>query len=1018
MRRIGTVITLLVFAMPAWTQGSRRDDIVFGPAGHPLFNATATVCASSATGTPCSPLAQLPTDDPQGVTAPNPLQTDGLGDYHLYAAPGRYELQFSATGVQGASTLNHIILPSDPFSLRSLSTSGTIRAETMSLGGNLNVSGNAAVAGSPTVNGGPVPSTAVQSFSNGPYFRSGSPWFDVKGFCASGSQQQTKGTITRGQTALTLASAIDFAACPAGSGQPGEGITIYHAGPAPTIAAPTGVSVTPVGGTATSSYGYELVANDYAGGVTAPTAAVTTSAGEPVGSLSATVYNMVCFTPSANAASYTLYRSVSGGAYAYVATFWDSTPPSAAFCYHDTNYNQNGQSWGNATTTIPDWGSSTVPSAAANDWCQTTIASGMGTPSLTLSASCPNSASGTIVKHDDTPAIQSAVNAANTGAGGTVTFPQSGNFNMGKMTWPPEAVSSVYRGWIILDVQGQISLTYPLIFASTGTAPQNKIRVTGSRGSSAASSQFPFTNVGFISSGFVSPAIHVFYENSVPVYPIVIDHVAIYNRGIGGGDGIVNDGGNSGGLYISNVDIAVTGTPLKVGYSSTFYGTAADGPCTLSGGFGLYVDHSTFTSFFNGNPLTNCDGWTIDINFGLAYFDHITLIGQGIHTMGMGTTDWSWIYEESGTTTGFLTWDTSVGACSPQCGSNTFRHVELSDPISGGNQYFIYTVNGSSTPPLGFVQIDNVEGIQGSNGLVGGTTPFYACQIDQEGPTTTNLVPGMCNQAAGVINGSVQAFTFGSAFTIPPNMATGINNFHSLNVGGIPGGRALGIQGPIGYTNDYIDVYDPSSTVSSQTIQASIDGKYIMHAYAFQQNAASMQQSWFGPLGKFVGGTSLELSASGSNSALGLKVSGSGDPLFIYDTSGALQTYADSSGAWHTAKAINSTLATGTAPFTVASTTPVANLTAQYAQTTQFTGTTPGIGGSALTAGQCSSGTVAIAGAAASMSVAVSPATDPGTGFVWEGFVSAANTITVRLCNVGGGTLTPTSSRYNVRVIQ
>jgi hypothetical protein len=66
MSRIGTVIALLVFAMPAWAQGSRRDDIVFGPAGHPLSNATVTVCASSATGMPCSPLAQLHTDDPQG----------------------------------------------------------------------------------------------------------------------------------------------------------------------------------------------------------------------------------------------------------------------------------------------------------------------------------------------------------------------------------------------------------------------------------------------------------------------------------------------------------------------------------------------------------------------------------------------------------------------------------------------------------------------------------------------------------------------------------------------------------------------------------------------------------------------------------------------------------------------------------------------------------------------------------------------------------------------------------------
>jgi hypothetical protein len=61
---------------------------------------------------------------------------------------------------------------------------------------------------------------------------------------------------------------------------------------------------------------------------------------------------------------------------------------------------------------------------------------------------------------------------------------------------------------------------------------------------------------------------------------------------------------------------------------------------------------------------------------------------------------------------------------------------------------------------------------------------------------------------------------------------------------------------------------------------------------------------------------------------------------------------------------------------------------------------------------------VTITGAATSMSIAASPATDPGTGFVWEGLVSAANTVTVRVCNVTGGALTPASSAYNVRVIQ
>jgi len=1049
MRRIGTVIALLLplCGMPAWAQGSRHDDIVVGAAGHALAAATVTVCVATATGIPCSPLAQLYMDDTLSVAAPNPLQTDGLGNYHFYAAPGRYQIQFSGTGVQGSVTMPDVILPNDPSSptFSSVSTSGAISARALSLGGNLSVSGNAAVSGALTVDGGPVPSTAVadtwtapQSFANGPYFTSGSPWFDVKGFCASGSQQQTTGTITGGSSALTLASAIDFTACPSGSGQPGEGITIYHAGGAPTIAAPIGVTVTPVGGSATTAYGYELVANDYAGGVTAPTAAATISNGEPVGSLSASIYNNVCFTTSTGAESYTLYRSVSSGAYAYVATFWDSTPPSPSFCYHDTNYNANGQAWGTGTTAIPDWGASTPPASALNDWCQTTIASGAGTASLTLAASCPRKATGAIVKHDDTPAVQAAVSACNTAAGGKVVFPISGNFTFGNIVWPD--TRTVARGWIILDIEGQITITYPLTFGSPGGTGygQSKIRITGGTGGSANSSQFPYSNTARINSGFVSPVIHTVYQNATSLYPFVFDHIGIYNRGMGGGDGIVNDGGNSGGLYISNVDVATTGTSLKIGFGGI--GGVGSGPCTSGGGFGAYVDHSTFTAYFNGDPLTDCDGWTIDLNFGLSYLDHISLIGQGLHTMGMGTTDWSYIYEESGSTTGFLTWDTSNGACTPQCGSNSFRHVELSDPLGSADQYFVQTVNGGSSPPIGTLYIDSVEQVSGTGPLISGTTPFSACEIHQNGPIPANLIPGNCVYAAGIINGNWAAWGGGSGANMTANMTSGsgLNPFYSLNLG-IPtgGGGALAFEGLPGNTADYVDWFDPSSSISSHTIQASIDANWVAHFYGFQQNSSSTKpnslvtqltstgligttaiSNYFGPSSAFVGGTTVDISASGRNSSLGLEVSGSGDPLFVYDTSGALQTYIDASGAFHTAKAITSTLATGTAPITVTSTTPVANLTAQYAQSTQLTGTTTGVGGSSLSAGQCTSGTVTVTGATPSMSSAVSPATDPGTGFVWEGFVSAANTVTVRVCNVSGSTATPTASAYNVRVIQ
>jgi hypothetical protein len=83
-----------------------------------------------------------------------------------------------------------------------------------------------------------------------------------------------------------------------------------------------------------------------------------------------------------------------------------------------------------------------------------------------------------------------------------------------------------------------------------------------------------------------------------------------------------------------------------------------------------------------------------------------------------------------------------------------------------------------------------------------------------------------------------------------------------------------------------------------------------------------------------------------------------------------------------------------------------------------LSGTTSSIGGSALAAGVCTTGTASVTSSATSMAVAVSPATDPGTGFTWNGWISAAGTVTVRVCNISSASATPTASAYNVRVIQ
>jgi hypothetical protein len=90
------------------------------------------------------------------------------------------------------------------------------------------------------------------------------------------------------------------------------------------------------------------------------------------------------------------------------------------------------------------------------------------------------------------------------------------------------------------------------------------------------------------------------------------------------------------------------------------------------------------------------------------------------------------------------------------------------------------------------------------------------------------------------------------------------------------------------------------------------------------------------------------------------------------------------------------------------------------ALTTQLplSGTTSSIGGSALAAGVCTTGTATVTGVSTAMTASASPVADPGTGFTWNAWVSSTTTVTVRVCNISSASATPTAETYNVRIIQ
>jgi len=179
-------MTVVAIAPSALAQGSRHDDIVFGPSGHPIANATVQVCQAGAIGTPCSPLATIYTDATLTVAAPNPFQTDGIGNYHFYAPAGRYEVQISGPGITGTITNPDVILPADTSS----SGSGNdISAFSLNLGGNLSVAGNATISGTLTASnfnpGNFSPSTL--NVTGDASFKGPRPYIDVTAYGAQGN---------------------------------------------------------------------------------------------------------------------------------------------------------------------------------------------------------------------------------------------------------------------------------------------------------------------------------------------------------------------------------------------------------------------------------------------------------------------------------------------------------------------------------------------------------------------------------------------------------------------------------------------------------------------------------------------------------------------------------------------------------------------------------------------------------------------------------------------------------------
>ena len=377
--------------VPTHAQGTRKDDIVFNSRGIPLSGATVRVCAMPASGQPCTPLALIYSDVGLTQALANPTTTDGMGNYSFYAAPGKYEIEISGPNIT-TKQLPNVVLPNDP---SSPTFSGAVSAFSLSLGGNLTVSGNTTVigslasgtlnlsnqstppgaAGAGTVNLytktadmrlyykdqtgteiGPLGPgagagaqtnvsntfTAAQNIDADFRTKGPNPWFDVTrygGYEYTGAAQTTTGTMSSSSTALALGSAIDFAN--------GQGILVLGAGPATSLATPSGLAISQQNVTGSTSYSYCVVAEDYANGRTACSAAGTTATGTAnlgpftaatISSCTRTSGLVTCTTTAAHNLSPNSFIELSStGSFSYNGTATLVTASGSTFTYPQLN---------------------------------------------------------------------------------------------------------------------------------------------------------------------------------------------------------------------------------------------------------------------------------------------------------------------------------------------------------------------------------------------------------------------------------------------------------------------------------------------------------------------------------------------------------------------------------------------------------------------------------------------------------------------------------------------------------
>ncbi|MGA2481736.1 MAG: hypothetical protein ABSF92_01295 [Candidatus Acidiferrales bacterium] len=818
----GLACALGLAAPPLRAQGVRKDDIVVNSRGVPLAGATVRVCAMPASGQPCAPLAQIFSDAALTQALVNPATTDGLGNYFFYATPGRYMVEISGPGIT-TRQIPDVLLPNDPTapSFSSVSSSGGISAFSLNLSGNLAVNGNAAVAG--TLSGGtlnltnqgtppgaastgtvnvytktdkklyyaddtgaeigPISTTtgaqtnvantftAAQNFDADVAMKGPNPWFDLRryGGYASSSPPSATGSITLGSSTLTLSSALDFAN--------GHGIVIHKAGPGSTLATPASVAVAPGGilngGT---TYTYQVVAEDYAGGLTAAsTTASTTTGAATLGANTAIVTQCVrsggttTFTTSSNhnfangqTVSVTGFNAGSG-------TFLDdcngtfyivSTPSSTTFTINQSGMGDRTDTSGGSAQVnafnrvtwnyqagalrywvyrggslvgvsigvdpiwydygydlvlgvLPAYVPTSAPGSAQNGYLATTIVSGGGTTSLTLANAAGATVSSAVVLHDNSVNLLNAVAAAVSSGGGTVYF--STTLTGGNDVYPFNAATQLNSPTAGRQVRLLIS---GLPYLNQPFVLGSSYTMEGSpRNSGPSAFLYGYaTRIG----GSAFPLVYVSANPyKIQQYYKNLEFYALYNQQTGVYFDENASGGGSAGILFDDTSF----TAGQKSYSAL----------VIKGGFDFWFRRGVFSAQgatalgqpavrFKNSSATVC-GTSCQIAYRIR-FDSVSVLYAGIQVDNLDNTS-------SGVTT---SWDVHnmlyESGVSPlfrvNIGNNvwssffTFSHVDGADQAAGLGTPF---VDMSGTSNISNVRFDHCLLTTSSQPLITGTAP-------------------------------------------------------------------------------------------------------------------------------------------------------------------------------------------------------------------------------------------------------------------------------------------------------